>query len=280
VVAVRRAPEERGAGAGRPEERGVHCSLLVDARLGGWGFSRIYGRSSMLGPPVCTNYEVYAALSALGCPYLALLLTDFEPSDPLGEVVDSWKVWFTSYERVSYLNLSCDEAEERLERIPGFLVPTGYLCRMSDDYREELERDALEGDEEAAAELAVQRELERFFDQVETDFPDAAGIFDRNAEVLSLLGKRVRTSLSEEEHPELREWERAGIVKRESPGSAMFYVKRPELLPEELKLDHFKFWIRPFLRGLAEVLAPAYFGCVSGYVYVLFPRPLLAGANV
>jgi len=199
------------------------------------------------------------------------------PSDPLGEVIDSWKEWVVDRSHAH---------RGRVVRyrgcVYGFLVYTSYLHRLSDDRREELERDALEGNgyaaEHAAARLAVDRELEHFFEQVDAGFPGAAGIYERYAEVSRLVGMPIRIDLPEEE---LRGLKEEGAVERESlnlgagpPGEeevkVFFYVRRPELLPEELKLDYFESWIRPLLRGLARLLAPAYFGRVNCYIHVYF----------
>ena len=253
---------------GRPERREWCYALLVESEFS-W-FSKVYNRWA-IGFCEKTNYDVYAALSALGCPYLALLLTDFEPLDPLGEVVDSWKEWVIRYERVRR-----GEAVVRHEYSPGFLVPTGYLHRMSDDYRQELERDALEGGgyaaEHAAAMLAVQRELERFFELVEAGVPGATEIFDRYMGVLSLFRERICVRLLEWKYPEekLKEWEEMGIgMWRGERFNVELY--RPDQVPEKLKRDLIKGELLPLLKDLARVLAPAYFGCVNGVIYVHVP---------
>jgi len=253
--------------AGKFKWKELCYDLLVEREFD-W-VSKVYD-NHLLGLAEYRNYQVYAALSALGCPYLALLLTDFEPSDPLGEVVDSWKGWVVRYEEVRR-----GGAAERRESVRGFLVRTYHLYRMSDDEREELEKRELEGGgyaaEHAAAMLAVQRELELLFDQVEAGVPGALEVFDRYMGVLSLLGERICVGLLEWKYPEekLREWEEMGIVER-TEGGFDVYFSDPERVPEELKRYYFKNWIRPLLRGLAEVLAPAYFGRVRGYICVVY----------
>jgi len=211
------------------------------------------------------NYDVYAALSALGCPYLALLLTDFGPSDPLGKVVCSWKEWIVRYEWVR----RGGAVKRRLRRL-GFLVHAHHLFRPSDsDVQEELEEAALRGDAYAAAILALDRELELFFNQVEAGSPGAAELFDRCARVLSALGRGITVSFLEWEFPEekLREWAEVGTVERIDV-LVRVHFSDPELVPEELKLVYFKDRIRPVLQGLARVLAPAYFSRVNGILHV------------
>lgn len=241
-------------------------TLLVDAVDDYSRFSEVYGRH-LLGLAEYRNYEVYAALSALGCPYLALLLTDFEPLDPLGEVVDSWKEWVTRVERVRRGGVV-----ERRECTRGFLIDTRYLHRMSDDYREELERSELEGDEQAAARLAVQRELERFFERVEAGVPGVSEVFDRFMGVLSLFGKGIRIGWLDEKYPmeKLKEWEEMGIGMWQGEHFDV-YLSRPDQVPEELKRDLIEGKLLPLLKGLARVLAPAFFGRVDGYIYVHAP---------
>lgn len=179
----------------KPERREWYYTLLVEA-----GKKRHLLQALGEGAPcLCeySNYDVYAALSALGCPLLAVLLTDFEPLDPLSEVVDSWKERLVRVERV-YVN----GRAVRRERFTGFLVPTHYLERLSRGELEELERRELEGDEGAAARLAIAREVERLIGQAEAGFPNAPEIFDRFVDVIGLLGESINVGMLELSYPE------------------------------------------------------------------------------
>ena len=75
--------------------RELGYTLLVEAgvcRSGAFS-SWLFGGQALYSLYEHSNYEVYAALHAAGCPRLAFLLTDLDPCDPLDEEIASWKLW-------------------------------------------------------------------------------------------------------------------------------------------------------------------------------------------
>jgi hypothetical protein len=130
--------------------------------------------------------EVYALLSAAGCPRLGFLLTNLDPRDPVEEAISSWRRWFTvpvKYER---------DGETRVMIAPcGFLVHTGYLEPLD----EEIIARWGEGDSaELDARVAVDRELERLIELAEAGFegPAMEGFFDRYIDAVAEVEGLVR----------------------------------------------------------------------------------------
>jgi hypothetical protein len=198
---------------GRPENREWCYTLLVEADTCGSPPSQLFGERALYSLCEHTNYEVYAALHAAGCPRLAFLLTDLDPRDPLDEEIASWKIWlvraakraervanpFEVTARWSRGELDAVTARELLNRrvvelrewYEGFLVPTSYLHKRDDDELKKLREKALKGDLYAAAQLAVNAEMERFVRMAEAGFPGIHRIFDRFVDAMSLMGESV-----------------------------------------------------------------------------------------
>jgi len=243
---------------------------------------------------VCTehsNVSVYAALHAAGCPRLAFLLTDLDPSDPLDEELASWKLWLVrarkrarrvanSIEviaRWADCELDAETARELLNRrvvrlrewCEGFLVPTSYLHKLDGDTLKELREEALRGDVRAAARLSVNAELERLTKMADAGFPDIYRIFDRFLDAMSLMGESVSVAMLEPLYPKekLREWEEAGIGVWVG-GRFEVSLRWSDGAPEELKRDLAEKLLSPLLKGVARLLAPAYLHRVEGYIRV------------
>jgi hypothetical protein len=150
-----------------------------------------------------SSKEVYALLSAAGCPRLGFLLTDLDPRDPVEEAINSWKQWLTipyKYER---------DGETRMIVGPcGFLVHTSYLVEPLD---EEMIAKWMGSDAELDARMALDREIERLIELAEAGFegPAMEGFFDRYIDAVAELegwyedALRAGASCSEEELREL-----------------------------------------------------------------------------
>jgi hypothetical protein len=199
-----------------------------------------------------TNYDVYAALYAAGCPRLALLLTDFEPGDPVDEVISGWKLWLVeSRKGGEWFNL----------RPIGFLVPSNCLdlCLREDPQRSER---AARGDAEAAAELEIAREYKRLIKMVKEGVPGISGIYERYVETLNLLGRNYTFSISEGSifpREKLEEWAARGVGELKKSGKALTLevaVHRADQLPWELrKIEERN--LKGLLIDLAEILVNA-----------------------
>jgi len=211
---------------GRPESREWCYTLLVEADACSSLPSQLFGERALYSLCEHTNYEVYAALHAAGCPRLAFLLTDLDPRDPLDEELASWKIWlvraakfarrvanpFEVWARWSRGEISAETARELLSRrvvrlrewYEGFLVPTYYLHELSGGELVELREKALKGDLHAAARLAIDAELERFVRMAEAGFPGIPRIFDRFVDAMNLMGESVSVAMLEPPYPEVR----------------------------------------------------------------------------
>jgi hypothetical protein len=178
---------------GRPESREWCYTLLVEADACSSLPSQLFGERALYSLCEHTNYEVYAALHAAGCPRLAFLLTDLDPRDPLDEELASWKIWLVRAAKFARRvanpievvaryyrgEISAEAARELLSKretvlrevYEGFLVPTFYLHELSGDALKELREKALKGDLRAAARLAIDAELERLTRMAEAVSP-------------------------------------------------------------------------------------------------------------
>jgi hypothetical protein len=276
---------------GRPESREWCYTLLVEADACSSLPSQLFGERALYSLCEHTNYEVYAALHAAGCPRLAFLLTDLDPRDPLDEELASWKLWLVRAakfarrvaEPIEVLaryyrgEISAETARELLSKretvlrevYEGFLVPTFYLHKLGGDTLKELREEALKGDVHAAARLAIDAELERLTRMAEAGFPDVHRIFDRFLDTMSLMGESVSVAMLEPPYPEekLREWEEAGIGVWVG-GRFEVSLRWSDGAPEELKRDLAEKLLSPLLKGVARLLAPAYLHRVEGYIHV------------
>jgi len=221
-----------------------------------------------LGCDEVTNYDVYAALNATGCPRLAFLLTDFDPKDPLDEKLASYKLWVLYAERLEI------GGREKLDTwYYGFLVPSLTLLRLTDAAREELQEDAAKGDAGAAARLTVERELARFIEQAEAGFPGLPEIFEQYVETLSLLGRGYGYTIAEsDEYPaeKLREWAELGIGRLLADPRGFvkldIEVTRASQLPEELKRKGEEELMK-LLEKLAGLLAFTHFSPTCEFIF-------------
>jgi len=221
-----------------------------------------------LGTNEVTNYDVYAALNAAGCPRLAFLLTDFDPKDPLDEKLASYKLWVVYAERIE------SGGREKLDVwYYGFLVPSLALLRLTDAAREELQENAAKGDTGAAARLTVERELVRIIQQAETGFPNLPETFEHYVETLSALGRGYGYILAEsDEHPpeKLKEWAKLGIGKLiEDPRGFVtldIEVDSAIQLPEELRKEGEEN-LRKLLEELTGLLAFTHFTRTCEFVF-------------
>jgi len=231
-----------------------------------------------------TNYELYAALRAAGCPRLAFLLTDLDPRDRLDEELASWKAWLVRTKkymrrvanpievimRWAKGELSAETAQELLSKreevlrewYEGFLVPTYYLRRLSGSERAELLEEARKGGLHAAARLAVNAELERLVRMAEAGFPDLPRIFDRFVDTLGELGRCagfIMLGITWRRYPEevLRKWVEMGVGGW-SGSSFVVEVCRSDLVPEELRQMLINYKLLPHLSGVAAVVSPAH----------------------
>jgi len=272
--------------------RELGYTLLVEAgacRSGAFS-SWLFGGQALYSLYEHSNYEVYAALHAAGCPRLAFLLTDLDPRDPLDEELASWKLWLVrvvkrarrAAEPIEVMarwargELDAAAARELLNRrvvelrewYEGFLVPTFYLHKLSGDELAEVRERALKGDLRAAARFSVNAELERLTRMAEVGFPGIYRIFDRFVDVMGLLGGSVRLGMLEMSYPEekLREWEEVGIGMW-AGHHFVVELRRSDRVPGELKRGLVKNLLS-LLEGVAGLLAPAYLLRVDGFIYV------------
>ena len=124
--------------------------------------------------------ELYALLTAVGCPRLAFLLTAADPRDPLDEELAKWKRWLTQP-----LRREKGGAPHLAAISEGFLLHASYL--------EPLEEEVVEGWMGDFAELdarqAVDRELAKLIGLAEAGFegPEMEGFFDRYVEAVAGL---------------------------------------------------------------------------------------------
>jgi hypothetical protein len=221
----------------------------------------------------CSNVSVYAALHAAGCPRLAFLLTDLDPRDPLDEELASWKLWLVRAEKRAKGAAGRKRAMELREWYEGFLVPTDYLYELDDGEVKKLKRRALKGDLYAAAQLAVNAEMERFVRMAEAGFPDALRIFDRFVDVRCQLGYSYSFAIAENRFPpeKLKEWEEMGVGARERWGSMRWFEVRlrcSDQVPEELKREGAEDLLS-LLRSLAELLVPIRKFELDGYLLAM-----------
>jgi len=204
-----------------------------------------------------SSAEVYALLSAAGCPRLGFLLTDLDPRDPVEEAINSWKQWLHipfKYER---------GGETRVIVGPlGFLVSTCYL----EPLEEELIARWGEGDSaELDAMVAVDHELERLIELAEAGFegPAMEGFFDRYIDAVAEIRGwyedvlSVHLGCSEEE---LRELLALGVGEPFwAPDGRLVAlkvkVKRASELPAEAKEKLWRRWKSKLLGTLKDIAA-------------------------
>jgi hypothetical protein len=275
---------------GRPESREWCYTLLVEADACSSLPSQLFGERALYSLCEHTNYEVYAALHAAGCPRLAFLLTDLDPRDPLDEELASWKIWLVRAvkraervaEPIEVLARYCrgeigaEAARELLHKrvvelrewYEGFFVPAFYLRKLGGDTLKELWEKALRGDVRAAARLSVNAELERLTRMAEAGFPNIYRIFDRFLDAMSLMGERQRR------------YARATIPRGGAEGvgggggrcaGGRQVRSRPAVVRWGAGGVEAGFGgeaAPPLLKGVARLLAPAYLHRVEGYIRV------------
>jgi hypothetical protein len=204
-----------------------------------------------------SSAEVYALLSAAGCPRLGFLLTDLDPRDPVEEAINSWKQWLHipfKYER---------GGETRVIVGPlGFLVPTCYL----DPLEEELIARWGEGDDaELDARVAVDHELERLIELAEAGFegPAMEGFFDRYIDAVAEIKGLYKDVLSVHlgcSEEELRELLALGVGEPFwAPDGRLVALevkaKRASELPAEAKEKLWRKWKSELLGTLKDIAA-------------------------
>jgi hypothetical protein len=215
--------------------------------------------------------EVYALLSAAGCPRLGFLLTNLDPRDPVEEAISSWRWWFTvpvKYER---------DGETRVMIAPcGFLVHTGYLEPLEETIAKWGEGDSAELD----ARVAVDRELERLIELTEAGFegPAMEGFFDRYIDAVAEVEGWYEDTLSVHlgcSEEELRELLALGAGEPVwAPDGRLVALavkaKRASELPAEVKEKLWR-WRKPCLLGtlkdIASLLAVLRFTRINAFLF-------------
>jgi hypothetical protein len=216
--------------------------------------------------------EMYALLSAVGCPRLGFLLTNLDPRDPVEEAISSWRRWLTypfKYEK---------GGETRVMVVHhGFLVSAGYLEPLDE---ETIEKWGEGASAELDARVIVDRELERLIELVEAGFEGSGmeGFFDRYIDgVAEIEGWYEDTLVAGEDwtEEELREWLALGVGE---PGWAPdgslkalgVKVKRASELPAEVRERLWRRW-KPSLLGalknIARLLAILRFTRINAFLF-------------
>jgi len=148
--------------------------------------------------------EVYAALSAVGCPRLAFLLTCADPRDPLDEALAGWKLSVASAGGEKGVCFAVEPV--------GFLVDAHVFKPLNEEV---VERWAGEGGVHLDALVAVDRELARLIELVEADFrePGLEGFFDRYVDRVAEVRGWYEDLVSDRDagEGELREWAERGV---------------------------------------------------------------------
>jgi hypothetical protein len=278
------------------------CGESVDSARG-WAIALLLPAEERLPKGVqvyvcygCSNVHVYAALRAVGCPRLALLLTDLYPRDRLEEEIASWKMWLVRAEKYTrravsqaevllrYLagEISAEAARELLSKREtglrlvreGFLVLTSHLHRLDDEGKEHM-RELARKDEPpaayyAAARLAVNAELERLARMAEAGFPVAPKAIDRFVDTLGELGHSLNIGFLEEKFPEekLRKWAEMG-VGRLSHGTFTAKLWRSDLVPEELRQEVLEILV-DILGRVAGLVVPIHLHRLDGYIHAYY----------
>jgi hypothetical protein len=135
-----------------------------------------------------TSAELYAVLRAVGCPLLAILLTDFHPLDPLEERIALQKRWLCEpFKRERGGERSFEVVHQ------GFLVLRCVLEPLSEYVVENWDGDDVELD----ARVVLDREIERLIELAETGFetPEMEGFFDRYIDEYALAMGWYETAL-------------------------------------------------------------------------------------
>ena len=241
----------------------------------GFPGSSIAGLSWVTPHAPCLNLsptEVYALLSAAGCPRLGFLLTNLDPRDPVEEAINSWKQWLyipVKYER--------DGETRMIVGRCGFLVHVGYLEPLD----EEMIAKWGEGDSaELDARVAVDRELERLIELAEAGFegPAMEGFFDRYIDAVAELEGWYEGTLSVHlgcSEEELRELLALGVGEPVwAPDGRLVALgvkaKRASELPAEVKEKLWR-WRKPCLLGtlkdIAKLLAVLRFTRVNAFLF-------------
>jgi hypothetical protein len=243
-----------------------------------------------------TNVLVYAALRAVGCPRLALLLTDLYPRDRLEEEIASWKAWLVRAEKYTRRavnplevavrwaagKISAETARKLLSKretvlhvgYEGFIFPAYYLHRLDDEGKEHMRELARKDDPltayYAAARLAVNAELERLTRMAEAGFPNASRAIDRFVDTLGELGHSLNIGFLEEKFPEekLRKWAEMG-VGRLSDGEFTAMLWRSDLVPEELRREVLENLV-DVLKRVTGLVVPIHLHRLRGYVHAFY----------
>ena len=215
--------------------------------------------------------EVYALLSAAGCPRLGFLLTNLDPRDPVEEAISSWRRWLTVPVKLER------GGETRVMIAPcGFLVDTGCLEPLD----EEMIAKWVGSDAELDARVAVDRELERLIELAEAGFegPAMEGFFDRYIDAVAELEGWYEDTLSVHlgcSEEELRGLLALGVGEPVwAPDGSLVALgvkaKRASELPAEVKEKLWRRW-KPTLLGtlkdIARLLAVLRFTRVNAFLF-------------
>jgi hypothetical protein len=218
--------------------------------------------------------EVYAILSAAGCPRLGFLLTDLDPRDPVEEAINSWKRWLRAPLKYEM------DGETRVEVIrTGFLLHTSYLEPLDEEAMEAMakwEWDSARLD----ARVAVNRELERLIELAETGFegPAMEGFFDRYIDAIAEINGWYEDTLSVHfncSEEELRELLALGAGEPVwAPDGRLVALgvkaKRASELPAEVKEKLWRWWkpcLLGTLKGIAKLLAILRLARVNAFLF-------------
>jgi hypothetical protein len=205
-----------------------------------------------------SSTEVYALLSAAGCPRLGFLLTDLDPRDPVEEAINSWKRWLRTPLKYEI------GGETRVEVIrTGFLLHTSYLEPLDEEAIEEMAKWELDN-AKLDARVAVDRELERLIELAEAGFegPEMEGFFDRYIDAVAEVEGWYEDTLSVHlgcSEEELRELLALGAGEPVwAPDGRLVALrvraKRASELPAEAKEKLWRRW-KPGLLGTLKDIA-------------------------
>jgi len=207
-----------------------------------------------------SSAEVYALLSAAGCPRLGFLLTNLDPRDPVETAINSWKQWLTvplKYEK---------DGETRMMVGPcGFLVDACYLEPFDEETIEGWGKWG-EGDSaELDARVTVDHELKRLIELAEAGFEGAAmeGFFDRYIDAVAEIEGWYEDVLSVHlgcTEEELRELAALGVGEPVwAPDGSLVALKvrakRASELPAEVKETLWRRRWKPILLGTLKDIA-------------------------
>ena len=220
-----------------------------------------------------SDWELYAALTAVGFPRLAFLLTDAAgPRDEVDEAIARWKLW------VDYTEVVEVGGERRFSRANyGFLLSVYDLRPLSREDLRLLREEAMKGSASARARLEMERELEGFIAMAERGFkgPEMEGFFDRYVEAVALLRGSYSIWVTSGEFPpgKLREWSELGLGELYDHGDGdialRVAVKRADQLPPELREREERLALegaKQFLKDTAALLAAARYWGFSGFI--------------